>query len=128
LIARYKFTLAFENSICKDYVTEKFFHPLMAGSVPVYLGAPNVEEFAPGDDCYIDAARFADPRALAAFLLALAADDDAYARYLQWKSRPLRRRFIEMAEKTRDDPFQRLAARLRCARANRTRQRNPGDC
>ena len=39
-IARYKFTLAFENSISQDYVTEKFFDPLLAGSVPVYLGAP----------------------------------------------------------------------------------------
>ena len=39
---RYKFTFAFENAISRDYVTEKFFDPLLAGSVPVYLGAPNV--------------------------------------------------------------------------------------
>lgn len=43
IIANYKFTLAFENAIGKDYVTEKFFDPLIAGSVPIYLGAPNVD-------------------------------------------------------------------------------------
>ena len=47
VIAAYKFTLAFENAIGEDYVTEKFFDPLVAGSVPVYLGAPNVEALAP---------------------------------------------------------------------------------
>ncbi|MBK6803493.1 MAG: hypothetical protein IPG84_00810 [Betaproteobacteria bacterium] len=31
-IARYRFTLAFENSIARDYVTEKFYDPLVAGS------------------------------------------------------------------------------------------------
>ena len=74
----YKFTLAFENSLCRDYVTEKFFEPLTWGSVPVYLGAPNVDEFAPADRCYIDAADFSGPRDLAAYLRHLDSDDGAY--------------------------------------------------
>ena len=113
LIARYKFTLAFENSICTDYVTEKFFDPLLVGSVPVYLGAPNVEEYAPGENCYIDATRFESPRALARFLVELAANDEAYARYLHWKSQPLSPRFIAAIEKVRREPFHRLADLLR---------------
>jgi len=52
-LRHYKFTLAFENALARDYVTEKFFDPLVAGSVPIYLGAPNVETFAPGAHCYI---------------------------------------------------------------------------
>jgi len=39
LIAPYKFCLAFENSIAVDYVTEKFFDPFLAGTVPVYFGS-----------------------------------------------------------------------------------------
>src|SRR5262249_7991880 len=93
-IARYKFTLALENAIDADYVTEKFFQPLVAGSVPVYLGAPNVEDFAPGDDCYVDAAAFDGPASLAAHLNRLAGDEAAYARLLEWKRRPLRPRFL----------------------------------
>jgi len=127
LISRYKFTLAFENSICKDYVTEKFFDPLRAGSVPVYLGAPNVEEFAPGDNCYIDATRFDSPRALAQLLQTLAADDNAYAHYLQWKSQPLRPRFLQMADRPADE-FHLLGDRVRAARASRARMSSGGDC
>ena len=59
VIRGYRFTLAFENSIAADYVTEKLFNPLAAGSVPVYLGAPNVADFAPGERCYLDVRDFA---------------------------------------------------------------------
>ena len=35
---QYKFYLAFENSVCAEYVTEKFFNALADGLVPVFLG------------------------------------------------------------------------------------------
>merc|ERR1719295_1295323 len=47
ILQRYKFSLAFENSETDDYITEKFFGTLQSGSVPVYIGAPNVKFFAP---------------------------------------------------------------------------------
>jgi alpha-1,3-fucosyltransferase 10 len=116
VIARYKFTLAFESSICRDYVTEKFFDALLAGSVPVYLSAPNIAKLAPADDCYVDASRFESPRTLAAHLMALAHDEDAYAALLRWRDRPLRTEFVEMAEGVRRHCFQRLADRLHAMR------------
>jgi Glycosyltransferase family 10 (fucosyltransferase) C-term/Fucosyltransferase, N-terminal len=112
ILARYKFTLAFENAISRVYVTEKFFDPLLAGSVPIYLGAPNIEEFAPGFQCFIDASRFDSPQKLACYLLELDADPNAYARYLRWKSAPLRRSFLTMAQDA-DKAFARLAKHLR---------------
>lgn len=38
----YKFYLAFENSRCEWYMTEKFFLSLASGMVPVVYGAPPV--------------------------------------------------------------------------------------
>jgi len=71
IIAGYKFTIAFENACATDYVTEKFFDPLLAGSVPVYMGAPNVEDLAPGDSCYVNTNNFNSPRDLAEYLMEL---------------------------------------------------------
>ena len=44
---RYLMYLAAENSAEKDYVTEKVYGGLINGAVPIYLGAPNIEEFVP---------------------------------------------------------------------------------
>lgn len=40
-IARYKFIIAYENSVCDDYLTEKFWRGFHTGVVPIYYGAPN---------------------------------------------------------------------------------------
>jgi hypothetical protein len=89
--------LAFENAREVDYVTEKFFEPLLFGAVPVYLGAPNVAEFAPGEHCYIDASAFDSGRDLAEFLLTMS--DDDYMRYHAWRSEPRRPEFVQMCER-----------------------------
>ena len=52
-IKNFKFYLAFENSVCKDYITEKFFqNALLSGVVPIVLGGrtrKDYEKFVPGD-------------------------------------------------------------------------------
>jgi hypothetical protein len=45
--SQYLFHLAWENSICEDYLTEKFWRPFKSGAVPIYVGAPNVLAYAP---------------------------------------------------------------------------------
>ena len=98
-IGDYRFTIAFENSIATDYVTEKFFQPLVAGSVPIYRGAPNVADFAPAPDSYIDADRFDGPASLAHFLRSMS--DADYLRYHEWRAHgpteEWRRRFAPYA-------------------------------
>jgi hypothetical protein len=111
-LARYKFTLAFENSIAPDYVTEKFFDPLIAGSVPVYLGAPNVSDFAPASRCFINVADFSSPAALAAHLNAVDQDADAYAEYLAWKPSGLTSGFRCLLNGLHESAFSRLCRAL----------------
>lgn len=43
LAAKYKFSLAMENGICDDYITEKVWRPLMVGSLPVVMGSPKIK-------------------------------------------------------------------------------------
>ncbi|CAN8003230.1 unnamed protein product, partial [Ixodes hexagonus] len=83
---KYFFILAFENSICKDYVTEKFFLALQYDLVPVVFGGANHSKMAP-ERSYIDAMSFETPRALAEYLKVVASDFGAYASYLNWKAR-----------------------------------------
>jgi hypothetical protein len=104
VIADYQFDLAFENAIADDYVSEKFFDPLVAGTVPVYLGAPNVERFAPGDHCFINTADFSGPKELADYLRYLQIHPAEYGVYLAWKDRPFRSAFLSLLEGQRE-PF-----------------------
>lgn len=41
--ARYKFTLAMENAVCDDYMTEKLWRPFRVGSVPIIFGSSKVK-------------------------------------------------------------------------------------
>lgn len=112
--ARHKFTLAFENSIAPDYVTEKLYEPLIAGSVPVYLGAPNAAEFAPAPEAVIDVNQFSGPDEVAKYLDHLSRRPDEYAERLAWKQAGFSsgfRRLLEDALQPR--PLHRLAELVR---------------
>lgn len=94
----YKFYLAFENSLCADYVTEKFFKILQRRVIPVVLGGADYSKIAPPHS-YIDARRFS-PQGLAAYLKRLAANDTLYNHFFHWKDHySVKPRYPDMAEK-----------------------------
>jgi len=113
IIAGYKFSLAFENAISKDYVTEMLFDPLIEGSVPVYLGAPNIDDIVPGDNCYINVSSYSSIKALADYLVELDNDDSRYMEYLKWKVRPYRLEFNLKANIVAKHPLIRLCNVIR---------------
>ena len=47
VLAKYKFTMATENAVCDDYITEKYWRPLRAGSVPIVFGSPKIKASRP---------------------------------------------------------------------------------
>lgn len=102
---RFTYALSFENAIETDYVTEKFFDPLRTGTIPVYLGAPNIEDFSPGDDSFIDASKFPEPAELARFLL-----EQKPERFHAWRQRPLRQSFKAKLQRLAMPLHQRFAA------------------
>lgn len=85
MLRTYKFTLAFENTNVNDYVTEKYFQPLVAGSVPVYMGAPNSEIYAPSAHSVIRTDDFPTAEALAEYMIYLSRNEEAYNALLNWK-------------------------------------------
>jgi hypothetical protein len=57
VLSRYRFSLCFENMTMKGYLTEKLFDCLYAGTIPLYLGAPDIRELVP-EGAYIDCRNF----------------------------------------------------------------------
>ncbi|GAB5370514.1 hypothetical protein AAMO2058_001499700 [Amorphochlora amoebiformis] len=84
-LKRFKFSLAFENSETPDYITEKFFGSLVAGTIPVVIGAPNAKFFAPSRHSFLHWNDFKDTEALAKHMKYLDSNDTAWLEYMEWK-------------------------------------------
>ncbi|XP_055335097.1 glycoprotein 3-alpha-L-fucosyltransferase A-like [Paramacrobiotus metropolitanus] len=84
----YKFYLAFENSNCRWYITEKFWiNALGSNIVPIVMGAPlkDYQLLAPYKS-FIHVDQFPNgPQELAEYLHKLDSDDNLYNEYFQWK-------------------------------------------
>ena len=102
----YKFYLSFENAICREYVSEKFFDIISRNIVPVVLGGTDYSSIAPRHS-YIDARQYT-PRQLADYLLQIDADDKLYAQFFWW--RPFYR--VSNLRHTNDQVFCDLCAAL----------------
>ncbi|KAL7644194.1 UNVERIFIED_CONTAM: hypothetical protein RMT77_005020 [Armadillidium vulgare] len=80
----YVFFMALENSLCKDYVTEKLYRSLKLGIIPVTFGAVNYTEFAPPHS-FIDAKDFSTEMELASYMKKVASNATLYNEYFKWR-------------------------------------------
>ena len=72
-LSNYRFTVAFENTSAEHYVTEKILHALLAGSVPIYWGCPQVAEYY-NPDAFVNCHAFGSFDEVIDHVLALEAD------------------------------------------------------
>ena len=85
---QYKFYLSFENSNCRDYITEKLFKVLQLKSViPLTLGGLSKDDYnkviPPHSFIHVD--DFSNVRKLADYLVYLANNLTAFSEYFWWK-------------------------------------------
>ena len=89
LKGKYRFYLAFENSVCKEYVTEKLYlNALQHNLLPVVINAANMSDATvapPG--CCIKASDFKGARELAEYIRMVASNSTLYSNYFKWRSR-----------------------------------------
>ncbi|XP_071149305.1 glycoprotein 3-alpha-L-fucosyltransferase A-like [Mytilus edulis] len=83
----YKFYLAFENSKCLGYYTEKFSqNALRNNAIPVVLGVSRAEiKAAAPPGSYIHVEDFDSPKQLADYLHRIDKDDNLFNEYFRWK-------------------------------------------
>ena len=113
-IRRFKFYLAFENALCDDYVTEKYWYrAIKNGVVPIVLGGGPYDDpkvAIPGS--YINALDFENVDKLADYIKYLDKNDTAYNEYFSWKNHH------SLWTPTCDWPFEPYWACQMCLRLN----------
>lgn len=80
VLKKYRFSLVFENTIFKGYVTEKIFDAFFAGSVPIYFGAPDITDYIP-ENTFIDFRKFGSYFELDGYLREM--DESTYKKFIK---------------------------------------------
>ena len=57
ILAEYKFALCYESMGLEGFITEKIFDCFFAGTIPIYLGAPDITNYIP-ENTFIDKRKF----------------------------------------------------------------------
>ncbi|XP_057298138.1 alpha-(1,3)-fucosyltransferase C-like [Hydractinia symbiolongicarpus] len=84
-LQKYKFVIAFENSFCDDYITEKYWDAIFRGNVPIVLGGRKYDEKVVIPGSFIQARSFHSAKSLAEYIKYAANDKKEYEKYLQWR-------------------------------------------
>lgn len=84
VVQNYKFYLAFENTFCDEYVTEKLWSWMSRDIVPVVMGQADYSAITPPNSI-INVLDFLEPKHLAAYLKNLMNNETEYLSYFWWK-------------------------------------------
>ena len=82
----YKFYLSFENSLCKDYITEKFFEYFNLDTILVVRGGADYSQLLP-NDTFIDTSKFKTIKELVSYLMGVSSSEERYTNYMRNKEK-----------------------------------------
>ncbi|KAF0986856.1 hypothetical protein HZS_6681, partial [Henneguya salminicola] len=84
-IRKNKFYLSFENTLCLDYITEKYWQVLNLGAIPIVMGyGKKLTGLIP--DSYINVFDFESPKALSEYLNFVSNNETEFKRYHVWRN------------------------------------------
>ena len=114
LLRGYMVYLAAENNVEPDYVSEKVYDGLIAGAVPIYLGAPNINHFVPKNSVISIPRNFtsADVAQVGEIVQKIFADKREYEKWTSFKQQPYSDDFMRRFNFTHTDPKCRLCRRI----------------
>jgi hypothetical protein len=93
-ISPYKFVLAFENSDCESYVTEKVYDALLADAIPIYMGASDIDNFVPPNSI-IKVTDFNSTSLLVDYVKTVAENQTLYESYFAWRKDKTHKNFCK---------------------------------
>ena len=73
-LSQYKFALCYESMGIKGFISEKIFECFFVGTIPVFLGAPDIHRYIP-ENTFIDRRNFKNYDELYLFLINLKEDE-----------------------------------------------------
>ena len=84
IASQYMFFFAFENSLCREYITEKFFLTLNYNIIPVVFGLGDYGKYVPAS-AFINVLDFKTAEQLAGHLLYVSEHPSEYNKYFAWR-------------------------------------------
>ena len=84
-LSNYKFRLAFEDSNCRDYVTEKYWTTIEKNIIPVVDWKEHQNSPIVPPNSFINVNNFKDIKYLTDYLLQVSRDDALFLSYFEWR-------------------------------------------
>lgn len=81
---RYRMVIAFEHVVQSAVISEKVFLIMRAGAIPVYRGAPEINDQVPGNHTLINVANYANIDELGRYVNRVLTDDDLFRHHTKY--------------------------------------------
>jgi len=104
ILSPYKFILAFENSNCDGYVTEKVYDALLVDAIPIYMGAPDIDDYVPPGSV-IKVADYESISALIEHIEMIANNKTLYENYFAWRKDETHKNFCKKCHPLDNPPI-----------------------